>query len=327
MTQYRVLPCITPTVLLMAAALAGCPSSSSDHGSPMPDQGDAGAKQVVGTFTVSLVAPSTDDSSGHTSLVGKVYDGPSPAQVVWESSGESGDCHLSKPRVPFCSTPCGGSAVCVEDDQCQDYPTAHSVGTVQVSGVKTTSGATEFSLDPIAKTYQPSGDIALPFPAFAEGDAIRLAAKGGDFSAFTLSAKGVAPLELAVGDLALARNTALQLAWTAAGASATSRIHVKLDISHHGGSKGMIECDSDDDGSLDISSELITSLLDLGAAGYPTIIVTRHSGGSAQIAPGTVNLTVSSIVEKAVGVPGLASCNDDTECPTGKTCQSDLSCK
>jgi hypothetical protein len=327
MTQNRVFPRSTPTLLLMAAALAGCPSSSSDHGPSTPDQADAGATQVVGTFTISLVAPSANDSSGHTSLVGKVYDGPTPAQVVWETASESGDCQLSKPRVPFCSTPCGGSAACVEDDQCQDYPTAHSVGTVQVSGVKTTSGANDFSLDPVANTYQPSGAVALRFPAFAEGDAIRLAAKGGDFSAFTLSAKGVAPLELAQRDLTLARNTALQLSWTAAGASAASRIHVKLDISHHGGSKGMIECDADDDGSLEIASELITSLLDLGAAGYPTIIVTRHSGGSAQIAPGTVNLLISSSVEQAVSVPGLASCNDDTDCPTGKTCQSDLSCK
>jgi hypothetical protein len=326
MIQHRVLPRRTPTLLLMAA-LAGCPSSSAKPGTPTPDLGDAGADQLVGTFTISLVAPSPGDPSGHTSLVGKVYDGPTPAQVIWESASQAGDCQLSKPRVPFCSTPCGGSAACVEDDQCQDYPTAHSVGTVQVSGVKTTSGAKDFALSPVANTYQPSGDIALPFPAFAEGEAIRLAAKGCDLPAFTLSAKGVAPLDLSADDLALARGSALHLAWTAAGTSAASRIHVRLDISHHGGSKGMIECDSDDDGSLDVASELISSLLDLGAAGYPTIIVTRHNDGSAQIAPGTVKLTVSSSVEKAVGVPGLDSCNDDTDCPTGKTCQSDLSCK
>jgi len=102
---------------------------------------------------------------------------------------------------------------------------------------------------------------------------------------------------------------------------------VKLDISHHGGSKGMIECDTDDDGALDIPSELVTSLLDLGAAGYPTIIVTRHSDGSTRIAPGFVHLSAASSVEKAVGVPGLSSCNEDTDCLMGKTCQSDLSCK
>jgi hypothetical protein len=318
--------------LTAAAFFSGCSSSSSAHGgadaAATPDRNsDAGAGQVVGTFTVSLIAPTADDSSGHTSIVGKVSDGPTPAQLVWEPGVAADGCQLSTPRVPFCSTSCGGSAVCVEDDTCQDYPTAHTVGTVAVTGIKTSTGTTSFSMDPVAKTYQPSGDIKLPFPAFAEGDAIRLAAVGGDYKAFTLSARGVAPLVLSSTDIQLATAQPLQLTWTAAGDPDVSKIHVKLDISHHGGSKGMIECDVDDDGALDISADLMTALLNLGAAGYPTIIVTRHADGSARIAPGIVDLTVTSQVEAAVKVPGLASCNANTDCPTGETCQSDLSCK
>jgi hypothetical protein len=281
----------------------------------------------VGNFAIALHAPSDSDQTGHTSIVGKIYDGLTPAQIIWEQASQSGGCTLSKPRVPFCSTPCGGSAVCVDDDTCQPYPTAHDVGTVKVSGVKTSDGATQITLLEVAKTYQPSGDVKLPFRAVDEGAAIELAASGGDYSAFKLDAKGIAPLALAAGTLQLQRDLALHLAWTAAGQSGISQIHVKLDISHHGGSKGMIECEADDNGSLDLPAEQINALLDFGASGYPTVIVTRHSDATAVIKPGPVQLSVTSQVEKAVTVPGLASCSSDKDCSDGKTCTSDLSCK
>jgi hypothetical protein len=315
-------------LLTLVTALSGCPESKAasavDAGT---SGGDAGVQAVVGSFTISLVAPTGNDSSGHTTLVGKVYDGPTPAQVIWQVAQEIESCRLSTPRVPFCSEPCGGSAVCVEDDMCQPYPTAHSVGTVRVTGVKTTSGANEFAMEPVAKTYQPPAGVQLPFPAFEQGDAIRVEAKGGDFSAFSLAARGVSPLELADNKLALERGSPFELAWSPSGALGVSQIHVKLDVSHHGGTKGMIECDADDNGALSIAPELVTALLDLGAAGYPTVIVTRHSDGSSRIAPGLVNLSVASIVEKDVQIPGLASCTSNSECPSGQKCQSDLTCK
>jgi hypothetical protein len=89
----------------------------------------------------------------------------------------------------------------------------------------------------------------------------------------------------------------------------------------------MIECDTEDTGSLEISAALVTKLLDLGVAGFPTVIVTREAVGSVTIAPGRVDLIVSSVVEHAVQVSGLTSCSADTDCPSGQTCQSDLTCK
>ena len=89
----------------------------------------------------------------------------------------------------------------------------------------------------------------------------------------------------------------------------------------------MIECDADDTGSLEIAAPLVTELINLGVAGFPTIIVTRKSVGSTTIAQGRVDLIVSSDVEHEVQVSGVTSCTDDMDCPSGQTCQSDLTCK
>ena len=68
-------------------------------------------------------------------------------------------------------------------------------------------------------------------------------------------------------------------------------------------------------------------LLDLGVAGYPSVIVTRSATGTTTIAPGRVDLVVSSMVERPVTIPGLTSCTSDADCTGGQTCQSDLTCK
>jgi hypothetical protein len=133
-------------------------------------------------------------------------------------------------------------------------------------------------------------------------------------------------LNVTTSPIDLARNTPLSLAWTPPSAQG-SEIHIKLDISHHGGTKGKLECVLPDTGSVMIEPSLITMLLDLGAAGYPTIVVTRSYRGRATTIDGEVNLVASSSVEKPVNVPGIISCTDTSECPMGQTCQTDLTCR
>ncbi len=72
---------------------------------------------------------------------------------------------------------------------------------------------------------------------------------------------------------------------------------------------------------------MIERLANLGVAGFPTIVVTRVSVGSAVIRAGRIDLTVYSDVERSVEVPGLVSCTDDSQCSGGSSCQSDLTCK
>jgi hypothetical protein len=239
------------------------------------------------------------------------------------------DCHLSKPRLPLCHTPCGGSAVCVEDDVCQAYPKGLSAGSVKVTGIRTVSGSRNFTLVRTANWYRPPGGSPLDTtsPPFEPGDPVRFEASGdpSGVAAFSLSAKGVAPLALTSDELELATGEPLHVTW-AAGSADVAQIHVKLDISSPGGSEGMIECDTADDGELDIPAELITDLLALGVAGYPTIRVTRQSTDSTKVAQGTIVLTISSQAEMAVTVSGLVFCTEDTDCPEGKNCQENLIC-
>ena len=212
----------------------------------------------------------------------------------------------------------------MEDDTGQPYPAAHGVGTVPARGIQLATGETEFTMDPVANNYQPGGGLKLAYPPFAAGDEVRIEAAGDFFPAFTLTAAGVAPFALTSGAITLAADTPIDLAWTAG--DDTTRVRVKLDISHHGGTRGMITCETADSGALTIDGGLVGELLDLGVAGYPTIILTREAVGATTITAGRVELVVSSSIEQAVEIPGLTSCTADADCADGQTCQPDLTC-
>lgn len=308
---------------LLAAPSAAC-SSSGDDGS-----GDGEAVgDLLGTFRVQLVAQA-GDTPAYTSVLGKIYDGPQPEAVIWTADTTDGSCTLLTPHVPFCSPACGSTAACVADNTCHPYPISQDVGSVRLKGAATTSGKTEIELSAVANSYQPAAGTILAYPPFEEGAAVEVTASGSAFTrGFTLRAPGVAPLDLAgAAALGLAGGQPLALSWAAPGAGAAARIALKLDISHHGGSKGKIECDADDTGALTIGAAMVDRLLALGAAGYPTIIVARQAVGHSAVATGHADLILSSEVEAPISVPGVISCTSDDQCTPPATCQNDLTCK
>lgn len=317
-------------LLSLLLACADPPAASADDTDPVePAETDVATSPdiPIGAFQVTLVAP-RDGSAGHTSVVGKVYDGAYPENLIWEEATAEGECRLLTPRVPFCATPCGGSAACVEDDTCVPYPTAQALGVVTARGLQTTEGATSFDLIEVSKVYQVPGAIDLPYPAFAEGAPITLSASGSAFTAaFEVTAPGIAPLDLHDEERILEQGRPLELTWTPPGDATLARVSVKLDVSHHGGTRGMIRCDAEDDGALTLPASLVGGLLDLGVAGFPTVILSRAAEGEGAIAAGRVGLVVSSTVEVAVDIPGLVSCTLDEHCPEGQSCQTDLTCR
>jgi hypothetical protein len=296
------------------------------------DVGNGDPQVLVGTFQVRLVAPveaspGVDPSPGFTTVFGKVYDGPTPATLIWQEVSRSGECILLTPRVPFCNSPCGGSAACVEDDLCQPYPSARSVGLVTVTGLASTGGPIDLELRPVANNYQNPANVELDYPAFSEGQVIGLSAAGDVLPGFSVSAPGVGPLTLSDAELRLVAGQALDLSWNTPDDPSLAKILVKLDISHHGGTKGKIECEAVDDGALEIPGPMIGQLLALGVAGFPTVIATRRSLGSTSIAVGRIDLLISADDERPVIIDGLISCTEDGDCSNGATCQPDLSCR
>jgi len=316
-----------------AAGAAGSSSGSSSISGSGPNAGgsSAGPDEVIGAFQVGIEAATSE-----VEILGKVSDAPLPPNVIWELAHEDGDCRVMTPSVPFCDPGCGAD-ICQPGNVCSPYPVGQSVGEVTLSGVQLTSGETELILKEVVKNYQPPPGTMFAFPPFAEGDEVKVHAAGGDYPGFDLATGAVAPLTFTSNDFALEEGKALELTWDAAGAGATSQVHLKLDISHHGGTKGMIECDTADDGELTISGALMTELIGLGVAGFPTVELTRVSTASASTAQGRVELKVSAFVGQAVTIAGFESCNattcEDPEdlscvpCPDGLECQSDLTCQ
>lgn len=310
-----------------AAAGNGAAAGSGGEPSSADKQPNTG---LHGTFTLSLnsAREATETSSAmpaRTSFLGLVSDGEKPSPRSWVEEQSAGGCKLFTPKQPLCDPSCGSSAACVSDNMCAPYPKSQSVGTVTLQGV----GDAPVEMTPVGSSnnYQPKAGTNLPYPPCAEGDVLTLSAEGGMFEGFELQAKCIAPLEFA-GPIKLEKATPLKLTWQAPGDTTLARIELRLDISHHGGTRGEIRCDVEDTGSLELPAAMVDRLVELGVAGFPTIILTRVArGGAASGSPENVELLVQHYVERAVEIDGLQSCNDMLPCPEGQTCQADLTCK
>jgi len=312
-----------------SGASAGSNAMAGSAGADMP-QGGAPAgtgdlSELVGVFRVNMVAekPATATSPNatpaHALLFGKILSGEDPQDVIWELADEQGDCKLFTPRVPFCDPGCGGSAVCVEDGECAPHPPVQDLGTLQLTGL-----GSELSIRYIARNYQ---SPTLAYPPCAEGDAVRLTTGGGSYPSFTLESRCIAPLEI-TGGVRIEDGQALALRWPAPGQTDLARIKIKVDISHHGGAKGKIECDVADTGTLDVPAALVDQLVDLGIAGWPTVAITREA--SSPVTAGTpenVALMISQNGEQPIEIPGLVSCTANEHCPAGQTCQPEQACR
>jgi hypothetical protein len=279
---------------------------------------------LYGSMNITLVAAVQETMAAPmTSVLGKFNDGPTPTPAAWQVKSEANGCKLYTPRVLFCDPACERTTqVCVEDDTCATYPKATSVGTIKLTGL----GSNELSMDPVANNYQPKAGTTVPHPPCSEGATITLDAAGGAYAPFSIATKCIAPLAFAAA-LTLEKDKPLKLSWNAPGQAGLAKIGVKLDISHHGGSKGKIECEVDDTGSLEIPAAMVTALIDLGVAGFPTIVLTRKTSAAGSGNAQNVALNITSPVERAITIPGLTSCTDNAECPMGQTCQADLTCK
>ena len=317
-------------------------AGGSSTGGAGGDEGTVatGEPETSGVFPIALVPELVVDgitNPAHTSISGgSVNSGPAVPLLFWEVAATSEGCSLLKPYAPFCETDCGAQ-VCVADDLCRAAPTKMDAGTITITGVNTTAGGSEFPLTNVQASYSTSTSLAYP-PA-AEGATITLASDGiavnpswAPLEAFSIQARGIAPLVLTSGTVVpLERDVDTVLTWEPPTDPSESRIFVEVDISHHGGQKGQIDCIVPDTGSLTIPATIVTGLINLGVAGYPDIKIKRRSAGATQTSVGRVELRIDSQLTLPVEIPGLISCHSDTTaatatglCPAEQSCNLEL---
>lgn len=286
-------------------------SGSGGGGSGAAGSGAAGGganvdPSVHGSVVLQLIPPS-DSGDGRVSLLGRFFDGATPESFPLELSDEMDDCKLLVPALPFCAEPCAPD-VCTAKDTCTPYPKPQAIGTLTVTGL---GEPLELTPKSSMQIYQPA---SLAYPPCAPGDVIKVAAAG-----LSLEASCITPLELTGPDpIPVMSGQSVKVAWVAETGGGT-RVRIGLDVSHHGGKKGEIDCEVEDTGSFEIPEPLVTKLISLGLAGFPTINVNRVSVGSSSAVP-NVTFVVSSDVTRAVDT-GVESCLDDSACEAPKTCQ------
>jgi hypothetical protein len=317
--------------ILASLALAACGGGDSDGGSGGSGTGGGGgsggaggtvASGPYGLFDIHYITGASAADS-YTDVGGVMYDGPPAELVVWDKKKTEGDCSLYTPRTPFCSS-CTSPTVCVDTEVCRTPPATHDVGKVTLTGLNPPSGANPLELTMVATTTRTTYLCAetLPMPPCAAGGAIALNAAGkGDYPAFAIQAACIAPLAVTNTAVQIESGKTFTLNWTPS-TIAGARLQLTFDLSHHGGSKGKIICDTADSGSLSVSATLMTDLIALGVTGYPKAYVTRVLTGTTTVGTGQAQLKVYSDVEFVAQLPGLVSCETNADCTgAGETCQ------
>lgn len=287
---------------LITLALFGCSSESKS-----PDPGPSGT--LFGSTLVELFP-----EDGYATVTAQFFDAPPPPINAVEVKQEQSGCKLLTPVI--CSPTCAAGSYCSSAKQCVAKPAAIGAGKLKVEGLSGMS----LELDPTPPMMNYSGPTLQPFPPCTEGSDVT--AKSDKFST---GIKCIAPLTLTSAvPIPVKTGQATHITWKAPGVANISRVQIALEIAHHGGYKGEIDCDVPDTGSFDIPAPLVTELINLGLAGYPSVAVTRQASNAAANEP-EARLTMPSRVEVEVDT-GVISCGaaSSPPCANGTTCDQTL---
>jgi hypothetical protein len=332
-------------VLSLAAGACGSGGGGGGNtggtggGGPVTLDGPCSLDTRVGGFAVEL-HPATTVDAAFASVAGSVRNGVLPTEA-WHPEGDAaGGCRMMVGPGNACTPACALPQICGLGNQCIAEPTAQDVGEVTVTGV----GGSALALTPVspaAPVY--SGTVKSPYPPFAPGAAVHLRAAGATLPAFTLDGQGFEPLAFEGTGLTVTDGQAFSFSWTAPASAGSARIFAVLEIGHHGGVNARVECDLPDTGSAEVPAAIVSAVVAKGVHGFPTLTLSRRTADSTTIAPGCVDFTVASPVDRTVGVctsggtcvtscscgGALSPCTGaagEAACPSGKTCQSDFTC-
>jgi len=276
------------------------------------------ADQRVGEFTIQL-------AERYTSVDGQVYDGVVPKDVPTLLAAE-GECRLLSSPASQCNPAClPSSEVCGADNTCLPRPVARDLGTVTVRGLL---APVQMRPNDVTKGYSIPATPRLPQPGFQPGADLRLSSSGGEYAPIQLRGWGVSLLVGVNNPVLVRAGQPVLVTWQAPEVSGPARVHLNLNVNHHGSNSEWIECDVVDAGSAMIPAGLVDALLARGQSGFPTLTATRRTASSVLIEPGCVELLVSSEVTSDVSLDNFTSCSDASDCAPGQSCRpSELYCE
>jgi hypothetical protein len=305
---------ISGVFLTLVLVFVSCFESESPSNPPVTS-----TTKSYGTFVVKLSPyDSATDNPAYTILEGAMCDGPTPPIFVFKEAMSSGPCKLFKVDAPFCKDPCG-SGFCVAEDSCMPQPHSISVGKLTVTGMKFNGEKKTYTINP--DDFLNYGIVGSypDYPPTPEGDTITVSASGnGSVPPFTVKVRDIAPLVVSPDELVLENGKPITVKWTPPTVQGVSTISILIDISYHGGTKGKIEFECDDNGSVTIPGEMLDKLKSYGMAGWPKIEITRQSVAFDEKTKAKV--VVQCTITKLLTIPGLISCSNGIGCPDGQSC-------
>jgi hypothetical protein len=285
----------------------GQSGSGGSSGASSAGGGSTAAGTNLGSFSVTLEA-ANGDKAPSTSVLGKVYSGPYPQEVIETPVVSGGGCTAYKYSLQACiEVECSSSQRCAGPEECRDLPRLVGVGAVSVTGFD----AGPMTLTAVSNNYQFAGNI--PYPGLADGAALTLTAAGDHYPAFTITSTGIAPMVLRADSYSLSEGGTFLIEWEP-GQNSAARVSIVLNLTRHGGSAGYLECDAPDSGSLTIPANVLQALVDLGVAGFPQLVAKRYTRGVAAVPGGHIALNVSAVALPKLNVEGVCSCNDSGDC-------------
>ncbi|MFO0559918.1 MAG: hypothetical protein U0269_18000 [Polyangiales bacterium] len=326
----------TAFAALFAALSTACAPRVSNPDGALPDAGADGATtSAYGYFGVELVR--IELAQPQVSLVRASLLSAEPAPTFpMRTTMREGECELRETAIPFCSPRCGSNAVCVAENTCAPVATPLPLGTITLTGLRRLDGAMSSTLVP-----EPDGMLAgiptqqtiesdrLTYPPFEQGETVQWSIGASSaLPALTMSLPAIDEMRVLSLDPMSGPNMPLEVRWEAPRSAVADgqRVIVSLDFTHHAGLRGMVYCETADDGAMTIPASVITGLHALGTAGWPALFVTRSIQRSMTVNGATLRFEHKSEKEIYVAISGLISCHEDSECPDGRRCQPNFTC-
>jgi hypothetical protein len=223
--------------------------------------------------------------------------------IPCQQTQSAGNCSLwihPALLMALCDPPCNGDQECMyagAEAYCQDLPAHWDVGTVTVQGLKTDVTMTPDDLD----LYAAAG---LPADLFDDGDQVTASIEGGELGPFSLSATGVADLEVDSTTVKFQRGQPVTVSWTPADPE--SRVQVLLLSGPHDPTRptAAILCDApDSDGSVQIGAELVDGFINSHVVVQKFSRITRYTRDVQTPFQKEIELIVGSAVELGLILP------------------------